>query len=255
MHSVGVSRHIVRRGDVETIRVRTSSTFAEIFTPQGIVLTSGDTHAYIPADAVTLMAGQVSRVGDDETLFFYGGETDLMWYDIPGDYWNINDIRVRERILTEAYTLRVKMGLADVEMQTQAFVLVPTFPAYSNLYVFPVNQGKYILVAANNVTDFVTALAFQDIPQGYEKRELYEVVYRYLSDPEDHFFLNPGQGKLVTEDGFPTSRIGNLFTDLVLEHDEELVVRHVVKYLIDEDMVVGSEEFLLMLMDDLNDSN
>jgi len=115
--------------------------------------------------------------------------------------------------------------------------------------MFPVNQDGYILVDAGNMIDYSVALAFQDIPQIYEKRELYESLYRFLSDPEDHFFLNPGQGR-NSEDGFPASIIGNLLTDLILVYDERYMVRRIVEHLKDECVVVTSEKFLLSLVDE-----
>ncbi|MCL2606697.1 MAG: hypothetical protein FWD93_05400 [Coriobacteriia bacterium] len=249
MHSVGVSRHIARRGAVEIIEVRTRSTFEEILTPQGITLLSSDVHTSISAESLTLMAGQVRRLGDVETLFFFGGDASLEWYDGLEYRFNINDQRGRQQILDEAHVFRSRMGLADVEMRTFTFVLVPTFPAYSGLFSIPVNQCSYILVDAGSVIDYAVALAFQDIPQVYEKRELYEVLYRFLSDPEDHFFLNPGSG-IPTIDGFPPGKIGNLFTDLLLVHDEDYVVRRVVEYLTNEDITMRSEDYLTQLLKD-----
>jgi len=249
IHSVNVSRHISRRGTVKEIQVRTNSPFAEILAPHGIAVASSEDYTFVPAESLTLMAGQVRRIGDAETLIFYGGDAILEWYDLAESSYNINTAQARQRILDEAHVLRDKMGLADIEMHIRTFVFVPTFPAYSNLYMFPVNQDGYILVDAGNMIDYSVALAFQDIPQIYEKRELYESLYRFLSDPEDHFFLNPGQGR-NSEDGFPASIIGNLLTDLILVYDERYMVRRIVEHLKDECVVVTSEKFLLSLVDE-----
>ncbi|KUK47220.1 MAG: hypothetical protein XD74_2173 [Actinobacteria bacterium 66_15] len=141
------------------------------------------------------------------------------------------------------------MGLdAPGHLDVNTVVLVPAYPAYSNLYMFsPVYQDTYVLVADGIMVDYSVVLAMQGIPQEYKKRDLYECLYLYLTDPEDFLNCNPGTNREASEFDV-SSAAGNLFADLLRERGEEYALNQVTGYLTDQSRTESSEEFLSSLL-------
>ena len=249
-YKVMVSYHIPRRGAVRSMQVRVRSPFSEIHTPQGVVLTRSDSFVSVPTDSLTLMAGQVGVVGDKETFVVYGGRTALDAFAHPGyPGIDISDRQIREDVLERACGMRQMMGLdAPGHLDVSTVVLVPAYPAYSNLYMFsPVYQDTYVLVADGIMVDYSVVLAMQGIPQEYKKRDLYECLYLYLTDPEDFLNCNPGTNLEASEFDV-SSAAGNLFADLLRERGEEYALKQVTGYLTDQSRTESGEEFLSSLL-------
>lgn len=245
-YRVMVSYHIPRRGAVREMRVRVRSPFADIYTPQGVMLTHSDSFVSVPTESLTLMAGQVGVVGDTETFMVYGGKVTLDTFKHPAYQGvDITDAQTRQDVLDEARALRKTLGLGTSErLDVRTIVLVPAYPAYNNLYMFsPVYHDTYVLVPDGVVTDYSVVLALQGIPQVYEKRDLYECLYLYLTNPEDFLAFNPGMGREAAECDV-SSTVGNLFADLLRDQGEEYVLSQVAGYLSDQSRTESGEEFL-----------
>lgn len=248
-YKVMVSYHIPRRGAVRSMQVRVRSPFSEIHTPQGVVLTRSDSFVSVPTESLTLMAGQVGVAGDEETFFVYGGKATLDAFRHP-EYSgaDLSNRKTRQEVLGRARSMRRVMGLDTSErLEASTIVLVPAYPAYNNLYMFsPVYQDTYVFVPDGIMVDYSVVLAMQGIPQEYEKRDLYECLYLYLTDPEGFRQLNPGMNREASEFDV-SSGTGNLFTDLLRDKGEEYVLNQVTGYLTDQSRTESGEEFLLSL--------
>jgi len=249
-HELQPASHILRRGAVEEIRVRVRSPFAEIHTPQGVVLTRSEDFVSVPTESLTLFAGNVRKAGDRETFVVYGGEATLERFEIP-EFSDVNvvDKQNREEILERALSLRQLMGLEGTEaLQVDAVVLVPSYPAFSNLFDFPVFKDDYVLIDGETVVDYPTMFAMQGIPQGYAKRDVWEALFFYLNDPEFFLSENPGMSS-DTEEYRRSSRVGNMITDLVRTRGDEYALSQITAYLMDESRTESGEEFLASLLE------
>jgi hypothetical protein len=235
---INVSSYMPRRGTVKKMQVKIESTFSKVLTPQGVAIRKSGSYTPVPSESLTLMAGEVQAIGDKETFMVYGGTSTLAVFGHPqsGDI-NIADKQIRQQILEQTYELRQKMGFKNPNaLNVRTIIIVPTYPRYNNLYDMPVYQDGSILIAGDTVYDYAVILALQDIPQAYEKREVYECLTRYF-----------------TSDDLP-GETGSLFIDLIQTKGEDYTIRAVTKYLIDESRTESGKEFLASLGSEQNES-
>lgn len=242
--------HILRRGTVEKIQVRVRSPFAEIHTPQGMVLTGSEDFVSVPTESLTLFAGNVRKAGDRETFVVYGGEWEVEAFEHPEfSGVNIVDRKNREEVLEKTRRLRQLMGLDDTgPLRVNAIVLVPSHPAFSNLFDSPVYIDSYVLIDDGIWFDFPAVFAMQGIPQGYAKRDIWEALFFYISDTKTFLSENPGMNN--ESDKFsPASRVDNMITDLVRTRGEQYALSQITAYLMDESRTESGEEFLASLLE------
>jgi len=230
--------HFSRIGDVYGFEVRVNSRHPEVFTPHGVTLTQSEKFTSIPTEALTLIAGQVQRVGDADTLSFYSGIRALWVYEDPNfeDAPDITDRAIRQQVRERAYELREVMGIENPHtLNATSFVMVPEFPAFSNLYWTPIYLGDHIVLHENAYVDLSLALALQDIVRTCEKRDVYETLFAHLVQDEWIFQEMP----LVHE-----------MTELIHAEGEERAIQLIVEYLMDDTITLSGEEFFYALLEE-----
>lgn len=170
-----------RRGEVWNIEVKVNAPFDEVLTPTGQNVANTNEFVTIPSSSLTLMAGQISYIGDDATFRIFGGERYLEWQI------EHLDERARHEIVERAQDLRQRFGLeGDVTDDPFSIVKVPTFPRFSNLYNIPVSQDFYVLssdIAGTDEDRIVAWMALRGIEQSEESRYIFAATLSYLSDP------------------------------------------------------------------------
>ncbi|MCL2403028.1 MAG: hypothetical protein FWC86_02155 [Coriobacteriia bacterium] len=232
--------HFSRIGDVRGFDIRVTSSHSEILVPHGsqeIILAQSDEFISIPAEALTLIAGQVQRIGDEDNLIFYSGIRGLRFFeDLELEYLpNVSDRAVRQQIRERAYEIREMMGLENShELNSTSFVMVPEFPTRSNLYRAPIYLDGYILVDEHMQVDFALALAMQDIVRTCEKRDVYETLFSYLIQDNSVHQHMP---------------MIDMMADLIRAEGEERAIQLIVEYLMDDSMTMSGREFFQSLSD------
>ena len=230
--------HFSRIGEVRGFEIRVSSRHQEVFTPHGVTLMQSEEFTSIPAEALTLMAGQVQRVGDADTLFFYSGIRGLWVFESSEIEFapDITDRNVRQQVRERAYEIREMMGIESPRiLNSTTFVVVPEFPIHSNLYRVPIYLDGYILVDEHMQVDLSLALAMQDIVRTCEKRDVYETLFTHLVRDEWAFQYMP---------------MADQMTELIYTEGEERAIQLVVEYLMDDTMALSGEEFFHALLEE-----
>jgi len=230
--------HFYRIGDVGGFDIRVASRHSEVFTPHGIILTQSDEFVFILAEDMTLMAGSVQRVGDEDTLAFYGGTRSLRFFEEPDfdDTPDVTDRNVRQQVRERAYELREAMGIESPrELRATTFVMVPEFPKFSNLYKTPLYLDDHILISEHPWIDLSLTLAMQDIVRTCEKRDVYETLFFHLIQDEWVFSYMP---------------LANEMTELIRAEGEERAVQLVVEYLMDDTGTMSGREFFQSLLEE-----
>jgi len=250
----GQTRSFDRRGEVQDIQLRVKSSHAEIFTPHNIVIGQSEEFVHIPAQSVTMFTGAVARAGDLDSFVVYGGKGQLeaqAWWSQKSDWeYDLFDKQARLEILSETYRLREMMGFDyPKDLNSRTMVVVP-FPArFNNLYDSPRYMEGYILIPEGIVLNYSVVLALQGMPALGEKGGLFEILSKYLSDPEDFLMWYPGMAEAEVfelDSGeqviFASTR--HAFSDTVNARGEAYTVRRVVEYLMDESMTMSPVDFL-----------
>ena len=235
---VMVPPHFSRIGEVQGFDIKVNSAHSEVFTSHGITLTQSNEFISIPAQDLTLMAGQVQRVGDEDTLFFYGGIRSLRFFEESEftDNPDVTDRNIRQQVREEAYALREMMGIEDSRvLNSTTFVMVPEFPAFSNHYITPIYLDGYILISEHPYVDLSLALAMQDIVRTCEKRDVYETLFFHLVQDEWVFSYLPFAEEM---------------TELIDAKGEERVIQLVVEYLMDENITMSGRDFFQSLLEE-----
>jgi len=236
--NVGIPRHFSRVGDVQGFDIRIKSTHSEIFTPHGIILTQSNELTSIPVEALTLMAGQVQRTGDEDTLFFYSGIRGLSIFEDPSidSVPDITNRRIRQQVLERTFELREMMGLENPnDLNSTSFVVIPAYPFFNNLYLTPIYLDGYILIDEHMQVDLSLALALQDIVRACEKRDVYETLFLYLR--QDYW-------------SFPYMPLAKEMTELIHVKGEEHAIQLVVEYLMDDTIAISGKEFFHSLLEE-----
>ena len=253
------SDHFDRRGEVHDIQLRVRSSHSSIYTPHGITIerSQSDDFVTIPAQSASIMAGSLEFAGTDDTFKVITGKgtIDAAIFSDPSRDWALDysDEQAMQEVVLEAYRLREVLGIDQPnDLNSRTLVIVPTVPRFNNLYEIPRYMDGYILIADGalwNSSLYPVILALQDLSYDFEKRGVFEILYRYLSSPEWFLHDHPAQDDGGSDFFFDEARF--LMSYLVTEKDEEYVLRRIADYLRDTDTHMTTLEFFRSLREEL----
>ena len=239
---MSTSPYVGREGSVDHIEVEiTGAPFSKVYTQSAVITLPMKHSATISGSSLTLLAGQVQRIGDSDTFYCVGGKQSIMQMS--------QSASERQEAIRQAIKLREEMGIKSPNALTCRYIVfVPTFPRFSNIYDIPIYQDDQIFVQDSispNIQQLSAILALQSIPQEYTKRDVYVGLFHYLLDPKDFLSMNPGAPNEGSTD------IGAIrdpaIANAVRKNGEEKTLRRIVAFLSDPHTDVTNVQFLASL--------